>query len=116
MEKPDRAAGQLPPPGARGCRARDLEGDLIMDDRSKTGAAERKRINVLEEYEVRDWAKSFGVAPDEIKKAVESVGDSADASTHLPRPAGGRDGKEKVTARAARWPRFRPWARACSPA
>ena len=50
-----------------------------MDDRSKAGGPDRKRINVQEEYEVRDWAKSFGVAPDEIKKAVKSVGDNADA-------------------------------------
>lgn len=50
-----------------------------MDDTSKTGGGDRKRINVQEEYEVRDWAKSFHVAPDEIKKAVKSVGDSADA-------------------------------------
>ena len=50
-----------------------------MDDTSKTGGPDRKRINVQEEYEVRDWAKSFGVAPDEIKQAVKSVGDSADA-------------------------------------
>ena len=50
-----------------------------MDDTSKTGGRDRNRINVHEEYEVRDWAKSFHVAPDEIKKAVKSVGDSADA-------------------------------------
>ena len=50
-----------------------------MDDTSKTGGGDRKRINVQEEYEVRDWAKSLHVAPDEIKKAVKSVGDSADA-------------------------------------
>ena len=50
-----------------------------MDDKSKADGPDRKRINVHEEYEVRDWAKSFGVAPDEIKKAVKSVGDQADA-------------------------------------
>ncbi len=50
-----------------------------MDNRSKTGGRDRNRINVQEEYEVRDWAKSFHVAPDDIKKAVKSVGDSADA-------------------------------------
>jgi hypothetical protein len=50
-----------------------------MDDKSKANGQDRQRINVNEEYEVRDWAKSFGVAPDEIKKAVKSVGDRADA-------------------------------------
>lgn len=50
-----------------------------MDDKLKPGGQDRERINVQEEYEVRDWAKAFGVAPDEIKKAVKSVGDRADA-------------------------------------
>jgi hypothetical protein len=50
-----------------------------MDDKSMANGTDRTRINVHEEYEVRDWAKSFGVAPDEVKKAVKSVGDQADA-------------------------------------
>jgi len=50
-----------------------------MDDKSVANGSDRRRINIHEEYELRDWAKSFHVAPDEIKKAVRSVGDSAEA-------------------------------------
>jgi hypothetical protein len=34
---------------------------------------------VNEEYELRDWSKSFGVSPEELKKAVAQVGDRAEA-------------------------------------
>lgn len=41
----------------------------MSDDKSKTGGQDRKRINTSEDYEVRDWAKKFGVTPDELKAA-----------------------------------------------
>lgn len=50
-----------------------------MDDKSVAHGSDRRRINIQEEYEVRDWAKSFHVPPDEIKKAVRNVGDNAEA-------------------------------------
>jgi uncharacterized protein YecE (DUF72 family) len=51
----------------------------MSDDKSKTGAPDRDRINVNEDYEVRGWSKKFGVTPQQLKKAVQSVRTSADA-------------------------------------
>ena len=46
----------------------------MSDDKSKTGKADRDRINVNEDYERRDWAKKFGVSEDALRKAVAKVG------------------------------------------
>jgi hypothetical protein len=64
-------------------------GDLAMADNLKDrGAQDRARINVNEEHEVRYWTKKFGVSEDELKKAVESAGVSADAvAKKLGKPA-----------------------------
>ena len=51
----------------------------MSDDKSKTGAQDRSRINVNEDYELRDWSKKFGVTQDELKAAVKAVGDKASA-------------------------------------
>ena len=50
----------------------------MADDKSSIGGQDRARINVNEDYELRDWSKKFGVTPDELKKAVKKVGTSAD--------------------------------------
>jgi hypothetical protein len=51
----------------------------MADDTSKPGRPDRDRINVNEEWELRDWSQKFGVSPDELKRAVQQVGDRADA-------------------------------------
>jgi Protein of unknown function (DUF3606) len=51
----------------------------MPDDKSKTGKQDRDKINVHEEYELRDWAKRLGVSGEELKKAVKTVGNSAEA-------------------------------------
>jgi len=51
----------------------------MADDLGNRGRPDRDRINVNEDYEVRDWAKKLGVSPDELKRAVQQVGDRADA-------------------------------------
>jgi hypothetical protein len=51
----------------------------MADDLSNRGRPDRDRINIDEEYEVRDWAKKFGVSEDELRQAVAKVGDRADA-------------------------------------
>ena len=33
----------------------------MPDDKSKAGGQDRRRINVDEDYELRDWSKKFGV-------------------------------------------------------
>ena len=54
-------------------------GRIMSDDKSKPGGQDRARINVSEPYEVRDWSKKFGVSEDELKAAVNRVGDRASA-------------------------------------
>jgi hypothetical protein len=51
----------------------------MSDSKEQTGGQDRKRINVNQDYELRDWAKKFNVSPDELKKAVGKVGDRAEA-------------------------------------
>ncbi|MDR7296356.1 hypothetical protein J2X16_001695 [Pelomonas aquatica] len=56
----------------------------MADDKSKSGGQDRKRINLNEDYEVRDWAAKFGVSQEDLRKAVAQVGDRAeDVERHL---------------------------------
>ena len=49
----------------------------MADDKMKTGKPDRDRINVSEDYEIRDWSKRFGVSEGELKAAVKKVGPMA---------------------------------------
>jgi hypothetical protein len=49
----------------------------MADDKTKTGKADRDRINASESYEVRDWAKKFGVSEDALRAAVKKAGPMA---------------------------------------
>jgi hypothetical protein len=51
----------------------------MADNLSNRGSPDRDRINVNEDYELRDWSKKFGVTPEELKRAVQAVGDRAEA-------------------------------------
>ena len=56
----------------------------MADDKSKPGGQDRSRINVNEDYELRDWSKKFGITAEELKAAVKAVGTSAEAvAAHL---------------------------------
>ena len=48
-----------------------------MDNKKTAGSADRERINVNEDYELRDWSKKFGVSHEELKAAVKAVGPMA---------------------------------------
>lgn len=50
----------------------------MSDGKSKTGGQDRKRINLSEDYEVRDWTKKFGVSEARLRDAVAKVGNFAD--------------------------------------
>jgi len=50
----------------------------MADDKRNTGTPDRDRINLTEDYEVRDWAESLGVSQDRLREAVDAVGNSAD--------------------------------------
>ena len=51
----------------------------MADDKSNSGAADRARINVNEDYELRDWSQRLGVTPEKLREAVKAVGTSAEA-------------------------------------
>ena len=56
----------------------------MSDNKQQAGKQDRDRINVNEDYELRDWSKSLGVTPDELKSAVAKVGPMAkDVRQHL---------------------------------
>ena len=50
----------------------------MSDDKTKAGGQDRQRINIHEDYELRDWAKSMNTTPERIKEAVQAVGDRAE--------------------------------------
>lgn len=50
----------------------------MSDDKTNTGDPDRQRINLSEDYEVRDWAAKFGVREDRLREAVKMVGNQAD--------------------------------------
>jgi hypothetical protein len=50
----------------------------MSDDTTKRGGQDRERINIHQDYELRDWAKSLNTTPERIKEAVQAVGDRAD--------------------------------------
>jgi hypothetical protein len=51
----------------------------MADDKRDVGVADRSRISLSEEYEVRDWTAALGVSEQELREAVDAVGNSADA-------------------------------------
>ena len=46
----------------------------MSDDKSKSGSQDRLRINVHEDYELRDWSKQLGVTPERLKELVKEHG------------------------------------------
>ena len=50
----------------------------MSDDKNKSGGQDRQRINIHQDYELRDWAKSMNTTPERIKEAVQAVGDRAE--------------------------------------
>jgi hypothetical protein len=62
----------------------------MPDDKSKTGGQDRTHIASGESYELRDWARKFGVSIDELKVAVQAVGTKAeDVEAHLKKSKAG---------------------------
>lgn len=63
----------------------------MADDKGKSGGQDRERINVNQDYELRDWAKSMNTTPERIKEAVQAVGDRVEkVRDYLGRQDGGR--------------------------
>ena len=64
----------------------------MPDNLKNAGGQDRLRINVNEDYELRDWSGKFGVTPQRLKEAVQAVGDRADKVADFlkgDKPAGG---------------------------
>jgi hypothetical protein len=56
----------------------------MADSKQHPGSPDRDRINVNEDYELRDWSRKFGVTPEELKNAVKAVGVNArEVEAHL---------------------------------
>jgi len=53
--------------------------DGKMDNLTKRDQPDRSKINMSEDFEVKHWLKALGVSKDELKRAVEKVGNSAAA-------------------------------------
>lgn len=53
---------------------------MADDDKKDVGTPDRDRdrISLAEDYEVRDWTKTLEVSEDELREAVDAVGNSAD--------------------------------------
>lgn len=51
----------------------------MSDDKNKRGEADRSRISLSEDYEVRYWTERFGVSKEQLAVAINKVGNSADA-------------------------------------
>jgi hypothetical protein len=50
----------------------------MADDLKNRGGRDRTRIDVNQDYELRDWSKKFGVTKEQLKEAVQAVGTEAD--------------------------------------
>lgn len=46
----------------------------MSDDKQNRGPADRTRVNIHEDYEVRHWTKHFGVTAEQLKESVRRVG------------------------------------------
>src|SRR3954467_6030050 len=67
-----------------------------MYNLTKRDQPDRSKINMSEDFEVKYWLKALGVSKDELKRAVEKVGNSAAAvrkelGVRRAKPYGGRE-------------------------
>ena len=50
----------------------------MADDRDIRGPQDRSRINTEQDYEVRYWTRELNISEQELRRAVQTVGSSAD--------------------------------------
>jgi len=51
----------------------------MADDLTKKGQQDRSHISMSEDYEVKYWTRHLKVSREELRKAIEKVGNSAAA-------------------------------------
>jgi hypothetical protein len=56
-----------------------LKSTIMSDDLNKKGQQDRSRINMNEDHEVAYWTEKFNVSREELQRAVDQAGSSADA-------------------------------------
>lgn len=72
----------------------------MADNLVKRGGQDRKRIDIHQAHELRDWSKKFGVSDEELKQAVGQVGDRAAAvEKHLRGSGSGRKPAKRANER-----------------
>jgi hypothetical protein len=49
-------------------------GEHMSDDKNERGAADRRRVNLKEEYELQYWSAKFGCSAEQLRTAVDQVG------------------------------------------
>lgn len=49
----------------------------MPDNLQQRGGRDRELIDVNEDYELRDWSKKFGVTKEQLKEAVQAVGNES---------------------------------------
>ena len=63
----------------------------MSDNTAQRGPADRSRINMSQDHEVRYWTQALGVSEDELRRAVGTVGSSADkVREHLGKSGGNK--------------------------
>ncbi|CAN5502629.1 DUF3606 domain-containing protein [soil metagenome] len=56
----------------------------MADNKTLRGPQDSSRVAMGEDYEVKYWTDKFGVSRDKLQKAVDAVGNGADAvEAHL---------------------------------
>jgi hypothetical protein len=50
----------------------------MADDTSNRGAADRKRISLTEDYELRYWTEKLGISEARLREVVAEVGHMAE--------------------------------------
>jgi hypothetical protein len=50
----------------------------MTDNLENPGSADRSRVNISEESELKYWTKEFGVSAAELRAAVKAVGTSVE--------------------------------------
>ncbi|MFC3076613.1 DUF3606 domain-containing protein [Phenylobacterium terrae] len=51
----------------------------MSDDPTNRGGQDKQRVSLVRDEEVRYWTDKFQVTPDELRDAVDRVGDRASA-------------------------------------
>ena len=49
----------------------------MADDLTNRGGRDRNRISLDQDHELRDWSEKFGVTKEELREAVQAVGNEA---------------------------------------